>query len=279
MTAATTGPPLVTILLFLGATSCGAAPLPPAPSALAAFHPAARAGIVSGCYVSDTTVPADRWVLLLPGASGLRIFDDEGHYFRAATALARQGFAAIVVDYKRAYHAADHPPDGATGAKIAWVVEQCIQWARANGVVRGDAPGALLVWSLGAEGLWDLCADPARLAAAGVHAAAAYYPANEDQRPITAPIPLLVFAGEADDVTPAADLRHALASTDPRRTEVHFYPGAHHGFDIASLTTPRTISLLPLIGPSATFGYDPVAADDAARHLAQFFAKWLPAGR
>src|SRR5262245_52502438 len=39
------------------------------------------------------------WAVLLPGSSGLSIFDDHEHYFRAAIWLNERGVDALVVDY------------------------------------------------------------------------------------------------------------------------------------------------------------------------------------
>jgi dienelactone hydrolase len=231
---------------------------------------AAATGLASGFYWRHASVSGERWAILLPGASGLKVFDDDGHYFRAADALNVRGFDVLVIDYKRAYKAAPSRPDVPTGQKIAWVVEQAVAWARQEGRVSAGAPAAIIAWSLGAEGLWPLLSNAAEVRSLGIKAAATYYPSNEDSIPIATAIPLLILAGEKDDVTPAADTQKLARAANSILIELHTYSGAHHGFDIVSIDPPKTVRLLPLIGPSGTFGYDRNAADDAGLRLSTF---------
>src|SRR5262245_53211686 len=169
--------------------------------------PIEPSGLASGIYWRPGPVSGKRWVVLLPGASGLTIFDDPAHYFRVASALNARGFDVLVVDYKRAYKESADRPDVPTGRKIAWVVERSLERARKDGRIRMDEPGAIIAWSLGAEGLWAMLADQRRMMSMGVCAAAAYYPANKDNARISTAVPLLLLMGEADDVTPFADFR------------------------------------------------------------------------
>ncbi|MCX5688869.1 MAG: dienelactone hydrolase family protein [Planctomycetota bacterium] len=243
-------------------TGCRASPTP-APTQ---HQSAATTGLATGLYWQPSAKPGNRWALLLPGASGLSIFNDHDHYFRIAKSLNERGIDVLIADYKRAYRAAPNRPNVDTGAKIAWVVSQSIAWAHEHEYIHADEPGIIIAWSLGAQGLFEVLKDPSM--APGLRAAAAYYPANEDHHPITTTVPLLLLTGEADDVTPAAELRGAL--TPSPLIELHTYPGAHHGFDITSLQQPRTVRLLPLIGPSGTFAHDPQAASDAWSRLTTF---------
>ena len=111
--------------------------------------------------------------------------------------------------------------------------------------------------------------ESAKLPELGVKAAAAYYPSHDDLKSVKATVPLLILSGEADDVTPAAELRLMLsASSGP--IEAVEYPAAMHGFDIASLSKPRTIRIIPLLGPSATLGFDQAAAASAREKLIGF---------
>ncbi|MBL8760410.1 MAG: dienelactone hydrolase family protein [Phycisphaerae bacterium] len=208
------------------------------------------------------------WVLLLPGASGLTIFEDSEHYFRAAGALNERGFDAIVVDYKAAYRAASDPPRVETGGKIAWVARRAIEWARREGVVREDEPGAIVAWSLGGEGLWELVEDEATLAGLNVRAAAAYYPSPEGRSIERVRVPLLVLTGADDDVTRAAEIRGKVEGKG--EVEVRVYEGAGHGFDVETIREAREVRLLPLIGPSATFQYNEPAASAARSALTEF---------
>lgn len=213
------------------------------------------------------------WVLLLPGASGLKIFDDSEHYFRAAGALNEQGLDAIVVDYKAAYRAASSPPRLDTGGKIAWVARSSIEWARRECIILADEPGAIVAWSIGGEGLWDLVEDEAMLASLNVRAAAAYYPSPEGRRIGRVGVPLLVLTGADDDVTRAAPIREKVDGKGD--VDIRVYEGARHGFDVESIREAREVRLLPLIGPSATFQYHEGSAAAARAALVQFLRSRL----
>jgi len=258
---------LVFILILTGCQSVPDAPPAAVPNAPA---PVARSGLASGLYWCPSATTDGSWAILLPGASGLKVFEDEGHYFRVADALNGRGFNVLVIDYKRAYRMAPSRPNVPTGKKIAWVVEQAIAWARQEGKINSGEPGVVIAWSLGAEGLWPMLPDAAKVSSLGIKAAAAYYPANEDNTLLATVIPLLILAGEKDDVTPAADIQKMVRAANSPLIELHTYPGANHGFDIISIQPPKTVRLLPLIGPSGTFGFDKAAADDARVRLDSF---------
>lgn len=211
---------------------------------------------------------AQAFVVLLPGASGLTIFEDSEHYCRAAEALNHDGFDVIVVDYKAAYRAAERPPKLETGGKIAWVAERAVEWGRREGVIGSDESGAIVAWSLGGEGLWELVGDRARLEAMRIRAAAAYYP-SPDGRPVKAVVvPLLVLTGDRDDVTKAGEIRAKVEGKGDVRVRV--FAGAQHGFDVESIREAREVRLLPLIGPSATFQFDESAARASRAELSEF---------
>ncbi len=212
--------------------------------------------------------PGPFFAILLPGASGLKVFDDHQHYFRAATDLNRQGIDAIVIDYKPAWRASPDRRDGPTRDKIAWVIDRVISHARATGTIGPGSKGIIVAWSLGAEGLWPLLSDEAQMGSLGVLGAIAFYPSNEDAVPVRPTVPLMILTGESDDVTPVDDIRK-WAKTAPSTT-LRTYVGAQHGFDIASLVERRTMRLVPFIGPSATFEYSPTAAQDARERVNDF---------
>ena len=212
------------------------------------------------------------WVVLLPGASGLTIFEDSGHYFRAAERMTREGFDALVVDYKAAYHAAADRPDVETGEKIAWVTERAAAWLREKGHAAPDEAGFVVGWSLGGEGVWTLLSSPERVREMGLAGAAMYYPANEGKLHSCGGVPLLVMTGGADDVVPASEVRTTADTARAQGCEVtlEVYPGAQHGFDVESLKRKRVARLLPLVGPKATFQFDADAAADAEGKLIGF---------
>lgn len=250
-----------------------------APSAIdSPQQPVAGRGLASGLYWKPAGSQSRRWAILLPGASGLKVFDDEEHYFRAAGALNERGFNVLLIDYKRAYKAASPRPDLPTGGKIAWVIEQAVEWAHSTGAIEPSDPGIIVAWSLGAEGLWSILNDPETTSRLGIRAAAAYYPANDDARPIISTVPLLILTGEADDVTPAADIKEQVRRGNSTLVELLTFDGAHHGFDITSIHPPRTVRLLPFVGPKGTFGYDERAATRAWERLIAFLDSNVPVG-
>ena len=78
--------------------------------------------------------------------------------------------------------------------------------------------------------------------------------------------------GEADEWTPAELCRFLAESAGAAgRHDVTFvqYPGAHHGFDAATIMRP---TLVPDArrGQGATIAYDPAAHRDAEKRLREF---------
>ncbi len=261
---------VVSTFFFALASGCQSSLAPVVQTDLANAGSPGVAELGAGVYWSPSTTTGKRWVVLLPGSSGLSIFGDDGHYFRAASQLNQRGFDALIIDYKVAYKAASERPDVSTGEKIAWVTERSIALARAGGQIRGGTPGALVAWSLGAESLWVLLPDEVRLSSLGVRAAIAYYPANETGAKIKTPVPLLLLIGGADDVTPKADLLRSLPDPVSPLIQVRSFEGAQHGFDITSLRQPKTVRPLLFIGPKATFAYNENAAKAASAALGAF---------
>lgn len=217
--------------------------------------------------------PARGWAVLLPGASGLKIFEDDQHYFRAADALNQLGWDAMVIDYKRAYFSAAGAPKLTTGGKIAWVTEQAIAWARAQGAL-AHGPGVVVAWSLGAEGIWPLVTTDAKAASLGVVAAICFYPSTEEWRRGSPSLPVLIETGAEDDVTRLRDIKKALDTLGADQVSMHVHEGAHHGFDISSLREQRTVRVLPLVGPKGTFAYNESAALAAWANVREFLAQY-----
>lgn len=240
---------------------------------------AASAGMAAGAQMSDSfhwrpAANAVGWVVFLPGSGGLRVLDDDHHYFDVAERLNHDGWSVLLVDYKPAYRSAANAPKGSAGEKIAWVTERAVEWMNREHAETTALPGALVAWSLGAEGALQIVNNSAKSAALGIRAAAMYYPSNQGKVRMDNQLPVLVLTGGADDVVRATDVeslvRDRPASAPP--VELHIYPGAFHGFDVASLKKRKTLRLLPLIGPRATLQYDEAAATDAERRLVDFLA-------
>jgi dienelactone hydrolase len=162
---------------------------------------------------------------------------------------------------------ADHPvrPEGLRAgdarAALAWAAAQ-------PGEPRGG--GVLLGWSHGGSTvLWTLAAPPP----GGIlRAAIAFYPGCGDalrRAPAwSAPVPLLMLLGAADDWTPAFRCE-ALVARAPARVELRLFAGAHHNFDHPS--APQRTRLLPN-GQTVTLGTDPAARAGSISSVLAFLA-------
>lgn len=216
------------------------------------------------------------WVMLLPGSGGLKVLDDDRHYFAVAERLNAKGWSVLLVDYKPAFFAAgDGPKSAPTGGKIAWVAERAAAWARQEHPETAALPCALAAWSLGAEGALRVLNDDAACDRMGVRAGVLVYPSNQERLRLETTRPTLVLTGAADDVIRVADVESLVRNRThaDARVELKVYPGAVHGFDVASLVRRRTVRILPWIGPKATLQYDEAAAKDAAQRLDDFLAR------
>ncbi len=249
---------LLILIVIAGLTSC-AATLPPRGS-----------GAISDYFHWRDVEDAAGWIVILPGASGLTVFDDERHYFDAAERFNAQGWNVLLVDYKPAYRAAMNPPGGSTGEKIAWVAEQAIAWMKASQPKMDTLPGAIVAWSLGAEGAIELVNDPDSVRSTGIRLAVMYYPSIPEKTRLNNQVPLLVLTGELDDITPPARAQAFIQDRDSSaaNVELHTYPNARHGFDIASIVNLKTVRMLPLVGRKATLQYNAEAAGEANARVA-----------
>lgn len=218
---------------------------------------------------------ATGWVVILPGSSGLTVLNDEQHYFTAAEQLNAFGLNVLLVDYKPAYRAAMDAPSGDTGEKIVWVTERAVEWMKVNRPEMATLPGAVVAWSLGAEGALEIGNDRARLESLGIRAIAMYYPAIPGRFKLDNQVPVLILTGELDDVTPVVDVNALVAQQQPgaKNVELYTYPNAYHGFDVASIREAKSLRMLPLVGPKATLQYNADAATDAAARLAEFLQR------
>jgi len=106
------------------------------------------------------------------------------------------------------------------------------------------------------------------LAARGLKAAVAYYPACNAAFDTHVDVPLLILIGDRDDWTPADSCRKLQAAgfDRPELVEAIYYPKARHSFDN---TAPDRSAF------GHRLGYDAVAAPDAEAHTKAFFAKYL----
>ena len=244
-----------------------------------ASGPQSPAHAVPSDYYHWNEAATDRpagWVVILPGSSGLTVFDDDRHYFDTANRYNELGFDVLVVDYKPAVRASANAPEGASpGGKIEWITERAIEWMWHEHPRTRTRQGVIAAWSLGAEGAMRLVNDDRKTKSLQIGSAVFFYPTNFEQVELDNQVPLLILIGDNDDVTPAAAARAMVENRSPGTAAVELivYPGARHGFDIESLKTPRTIRLLPMFGPSATFFYDPDAARDASKRVSAFLTE------
>jgi dienelactone hydrolase len=106
------------------------------------------------------------------------------------------------------------------------------------------------------------------LAARGLKAAVAYYPACQAAFDSDVDVPLLILVGDRDDWTPADNCRklQAVGFTRPGLVEAVYYPDAYHSFDSQ-------------LAARSAYGhflrYDPVAAPDAEARTRAFFDRLL----
>lgn len=209
------------------------------------------------------------WAVLLPGSSGLAIFDDDEHYFRAALWLNGQGLDALVVDYHGAAPYVPAAREGAPGDRLAAIVADALQVQRAEGRIPPQCPGAVIGWSLGASGALTLAASDSRDAA--LKAVAVFYPAVVRARDYRNALPVLVLQGAADNLMPEDELRAFVAGrAGGAPIEIVALEGAAHGFDVPSLVPPRELRSPPLTGRPRTFAYNAEATLAARQALERF---------
>lgn len=213
------------------------------------------------------------WAVLLPGSSGLSIFDDDEHYFRAAVWLNERGVDALVIDYHGAAPFVPAAREGTPGDRVGAIFADALRVQRAEGRMQEHCPGAAIGWSLGASGAWTLAAAEPR--DAGLRAVAVFYPALIRARPYRNALPVLVLQGTADDVNPEAELREFVARRSGRSAPVEIVAlqGAAHGFDVPSLLPAREMRFPPLTGRPQTFAYNGEAQRSAHRALERFLSE------
>jgi len=215
-----------------------------------------------------------QWCVLLPGASGLSIFDDDSFYIRRAQMLNDKGYDVLLIDYKQYFkNKRDrniHLPT--TSEKIAWVVRHALQDAFTQGILNKDRGGFLIAWRLAGQGAFYLVQDSGWIDDVKLHAAAVYYPAHEEWNIINSQVPLLLFTGQDDQVTPANNMKEKIDQC--KLIQWIQFPDAFHGFDVESLSPGRTMRFPPVIGKKYLFKYHAVARDESLKLLLGFFQQF-----
>jgi dienelactone hydrolase len=202
-------------------------------------------------------------VLLLHGCDGIN-----GFVIVSADRLAARGYVAVALDAL-----GPSEPDGACTdrdgtEKATTAARATLAWLRSQEYVDADHLG-VIGFSMGAAAALNLI-DPFGSAApppAGLRVAVAFYPSC-DGRDGNLTVPLAIFDGDADKITPAAPCAALVqaATAKNRAAQITTYPGATHGFQVP--------------GPDRTFfgepiRFDPLAAADSAQKTEQFLTRYL----
>ena len=243
-------------------------------------HAAATASQASPFLFSPSALapaPARGWVVLLPGENEFAFNALEPHYEKMALLLNANGFDTLIVPYDEAYdEGLDGDPD-ADGDRIAAVTLRALHWMHATHPETDGEPGAMIAWAEGARGLWSLVATGSKYPLVNLVAAAAFYPAVDDETPFNSRLPVLVQEGAQDDGEKT--LRRYLAMRVPGSVEPELvvHDGAARGFDVDLFAKPKTIRSLPLIGTSTTLAYNAPAAYTAGQKMLAFLKARLEA--
>ena len=235
-----------------------------APAAFMTSVPASARAPAVAVYVAkprgDGPFPA---VLLLHGCGG---FNAYGAY--VADRFSARGYVGVALDAL-----GPNEPDGActnpagAGTEAA-AARATLAWLRTQKYVEPDKLG-VVGFSMGGIALLDLIdsRDAKAEPPAGLRAAVAYYPACEDRGSAIA-VPLAIFDGDADTVTPSAPCAALVkaATAAGKTAQITTYPGATHGFNVP--------------GPDRDFFGQPIrfdasAAEDSAKATALFLDRYL----
>jgi dienelactone hydrolase len=221
-------------------------------------------------YKPNSIKSTNKWIILLPGSSGLTIFEDKTFYNRKADTLSSWGYSVILIDYKSFYKSSqdETKPNSSTSDKIAWVVKQVVSLATERQQINHTQSGHLIGWSLAGEGIFNLLKDTTYIQKNNIKSVALYYPSNQTGQTITTAIPMLIQFGEIDNVVNPQEISAQLSDTT--KTKIIIYPNASHGFDIETLTTGRKLRFPPLIGKKYIFKYNKEATEKARIELKNF---------
>jgi dienelactone hydrolase len=202
-------------------------------------------------------------VLLLHGCDGFN-----GFLAVAADRLAARGYVGVALDSLGPNQDRCGPAENATLEQTADALA-VLAWLSTQPNV-DPTRMALVGFSMGGASTLNIIdpIGPAQPLPAGLRAAAAYYPWCGGGRDGKVRVPFIIFDGDADKVTPAAECAAMVRAGKAagKTIDITTYPGATHGF-----TVP---------GPDRVFfgepiRFDPEAAADSAQKLASFLAQYL----
>jgi len=218
-------------------------------------------------YKKTEKVEGNSWVILLPGSSGLKIFDDEQHYFNVAEKLNKEGFSVILVDYKPAYKASGRKVKETTGEKILWVTEMAMKWGVENNFITPNTQGSIVGWSLAGEGLILLANNKEKLKQLNIKSIALYYPSNRDKIKLNSKLPILVQTGKLDNITPLNEINEQYSGNN---AVIIDYDNAYHAFDVESLEQGKEMRFPALFGKKYIFKYSQKAKEESIKNLIEF---------
>ncbi len=221
--------------------------------------------------------PSRGWVVLLPGEREFGFSEIEPHYQKIARLLSAHGFDTLIVPYQQAYDEnLDGDPDD-HGERIAAVALRAVTWMRQAHGVAEDAPGSVVAWAEGAQGLWALATTGSKYPLANLVAAVAFYPTVDEAVPFNSRVAVLVQVGAEDEVGKALGRYLAARAPGGVEPELVVHDGAHRGFDVERFAEPKTIHSVPLIGPSTTLAYNGAAANAGEQMMLSFLMARLEA--
>lgn len=214
--------------------------------------------------------------IVLHGCSGTI-----GPTFDWAKRITAWGYVAIVPDSfgpRSTSNVCNEPAAMPPGRRVLDVIATA-EYLATLPYVRRDRI-ALIGFSHGAGTVIDALQNS--LSSVGIRGGVAYYPLCIPEQHTNVSMPLLILIGEKDDWTPAARCR-ALQERlrHPNLTDIIFYPGAHHAFDINAPS--QSVSGADFSSQGGSVGdtvqhhieYDPIAADDAEARTRAFLKTLL----
>lgn len=224
-------------------------------------------------YKPDLGKSNNKWIILLPGSSGLKIFDDRTFYNRQADTLKSLGYSIILLDYKSFYKSSQEKTKakGSLGDKISWTIKEVISLAKNKKQIDSTQTGHIIGWSLAGEGVFRLLKDSSYIAKNKIKSAVLFYPSNREKKTITSAIPLLIQIGQEDNVVVAQKIKCQIENE--AKAQLIIYPNSSHGFDIESLKEERKIKFPPLVGKKYSFKYNRESASLARIALYDFLNK------
>ncbi len=225
-------------------------------------------------FFKSKQLDTNKWIILLPGSSGLTIFKDDTFYLRQADSLQSRGFDVFLIDYKKFYKESSNPskPKGITGDKIVWVVKQVLELSKSKNEIDSLSEGHILGWSLAGEGVIQMVEDTSFIKSHHIKSAALFYPSNQENRSVSTRIPWLVQVGELDNVVKTKKLQESFISND--KLIFITYANSFHGFDIETLVEPKHIRFPPIFGKKYKFQYNAHEAEKARDMLYNFLKQY-----